>query len=230
MPVFRLTDELIFPPVELAEENGLIAVGGDLSMERLILGYSLGIFPWYQDNDPILWWSPDPRFIIMLDEFKIPKSLKRILNKKEYTITLDKDFKGVITNCRKYHLSKGETWITREMKDAYINLHNHGLAHSVEVWKDNILVGGLYGVSLGKIFFGESMFSLEPNTSKIALVHLVSILKKHNFLLIDSQIFTRHISLMGGKNIPRKDYLTILKEAIKDGEKTTIIGSWSHFS
>ncbi len=227
MPVFRLNNQLVFPPVELAEENGLLAIGGDLSLERLILAYTKGIFPWYSDRDPIMWWSPDPRFIIMLDEFKIPKSLKRVLNKKDFEVTFDKDFRSVITHCRKYHMStKYETWITHEMKEAYINLHNHGLAHSVEVWNNDLLIGGLYGVSLGRIFFGESMFSLKSNASKIALVYLVEKLKRMNFLLIDSQIFTKHISIMGGKNIPRNTYLSLLKEALKDMDKTTIIGKW----
>ncbi len=226
MPVFRIERELVFPPVELSEDNGLLAIGGDLYLERQILAYTSGIFPWYSEGEPIMWWSPDPRFVIMLDEFKIPKSLKRFLNKNNFTISFDKDFLSVISLCRKYHLSNGGTWITKELKEAYINLHNHGLAHSVEVWQNERLIGGLYGVSLGRIFFGESMFSLITNASKVALVNLVLKLKEKKFLMIDSQIFTPHISYMGGKNIPRKKYLELLNEALKDMDKTTLIGNW----
>lgn len=226
MPVFRLENDLIFPPVALSEDNGLLAIGGDLSLERLILAYTKGIFPWYGDGDPIMWWSPDPRFVIFLDKFRIPKSLKRIINKKIFKITIDRDFEQVISLCRGIHLQKGGTWITKEMKEAYINLHNHGLAHSVEVWQDYNIVGGLYGVSLGKIFFGESMFSLVSNASKIALVYLVNLLKNLNFHIMDSQVFTHHINLMGGENIPREEYLKLLEKALIDMDKTTLIGNW----
>ncbi|MGC8765253.1 MAG: leucyl/phenylalanyl-tRNA--protein transferase [Brevinematia bacterium] len=227
MPVFKLEDELIFPPVELSEENGLLAVGGDLSLERLLLAYTKGIFPWYSDGEPIMWWSPDPRFVIFFDKFKIPKSLKKVLNKNSFNVTIDRDFENVISQCRICHSLRGGTWITKEMRDAYINLYHHGVAHSVEVWENSKLVGGLYGVSLGKIFFGESMFSLVPNASKVALVKLVEFLKALNFLLIDSQVFTPHISIMGGQNIPRSEYLKILDKALENMEKTTIVGNWS---
>jgi leucyl/phenylalanyl-tRNA--protein transferase len=228
MPVFKLTDSLIFPPVELSEDNGLLAIGGDLSIERLLLAYVNGIFPWYSDGDPIMWWSPDPRFVIILDEFKIPKSMRRVLNKNIFSITFDRNFEEVISRCRSIHLSKGGTWITREMKEAYINLYRHGVAHSVEVWHNDILVGGLYGVSLGRIFFGESMFSIMSNASKVGLVYLALNLKSHNFLLIDSQIFTPHIKMFGGKEIRRDEYLNLLNTALKYMDKTTIIGNWGN--
>lgn len=226
MPVFKLEEELIFPPVELSEENGLLAVGGDLSIERLLLAYVSGIFPWYNEGDPIMWWSPDPRFVIILQEAKIPRSLKRVINKKKFKVTYDKCFNEVISACRNFHLSRGGTWITNEMKEAYINLHKHGLAHSVEIWYDGFLAGGLYGVSLGKIFFGESMFSLVSNASKVGLANLITTLKRLNFLLIDSQIFTPHIEMFGGREIPRKEYLGMLANALQEMEESTIIGSW----
>lgn len=227
MPVFLLDKNLVFPPVEMAVEGGILAVGGDLSPERLLLAYREGIFPWYSDGEPIIWWSPDPRFVLFPEELKVSRSTRQVINRKIFDITFDRDFEGVITRCAavKRRRQKG-TWITNEMRDAYIELHRLGYAHSVESWREGRLVGGLYGVSLGSIFFGESMFALESNASKAALVTLVRVLKSRGFKLIDSQVYTEHMEHFGAREIPRKEYLTILRECLRD---ETIRGSWSGF-
>ena len=166
MPIYQLTDEIMFPNPELAEEDGLLAIGGDLRWERLVLAYCNGIFPWYNEDDPILWWCTKPRFIIKPNEVRISKSMKRVFNRGEFKVTFNNDFEGVISNCKALR-EKGEgTWITDDMKEAYINLFNKGFALSVEVYKESKLVGGLYGVKIGRCFFGESMFSIETNASK----------------------------------------------------------------
>ena len=219
MPVYQLPEQLIFPDPEEAEPEGLLAVGGDLSPERLLLAYSMGIFPWYADEDPILWWSPDPRLILEPESLKISKSLKRIICKKQFSITMDHDFKTVINKCATTKRKEDGTWIVNDMINAYIELHHKGFAHSVEVWEKEKLVGGLYGVSIGKIFFGESMFSKTNNASKIALVYLVKTLSEWGFSCIDCQIKTEHLISMGAREISRHDFLNLLKKT--GGEKNT---------
>ena len=216
MPVFQLTDELIFPPPDLAEDNGLLAVGGDLSKSRLLLAYSMGIFPWYSEDDPVLWWSPDPRLVLFPDELKISRSLKQTINKGLFKITIDTAFDSVIKNCAEVRENSDGTWITNEMIDAYINLHRSGIAHSVESWFEGELVGGLYGVSLGSAFFGESMFTKKADASKVAFVKLVQHLTNLNFTLIDCQITTKHLVSLGAREIPRSVFLDKLKAALKD--------------
>jgi leucyl/phenylalanyl-tRNA--protein transferase len=211
MPVFQITDKLAFPPAELAEKNGLLAIGGDLSPERLLLAYRKGIFPWYSEGDPILWWSPSPRLVIFPDEFKIPKRLSRLMRQKSFTVTMDLAFRQIISACAgsDNRQEKG-TWITNDMQEAYCTLHDMGYAHSVECWHEEELAGGLYGISLGKIFFGESMFSILPNSSKIALVHLVQKLQEWNFDLIDCQMRTEHLMQFGAREIPGNHFQKLL--------------------
>jgi len=215
MPVFRLPAEHVFPPPDLAESNGLLAVGGDLSEARLLLAYSMGIFPWYSQHDPILWWSPDPRLILFPDKLKISRSLKQTMRKKIFTVTLDRAFDEVISSCALVHgRTHGDTWITGDMMEAYIRLHDAGYAHSVEVWCDKQLAGGLYGVSLGSAFFGESMFTKKSNASKVALVTLAQQLVKWDFSFMDCQLTTTHLIGLGGQEIPRSKFLTLLKSAL----------------
>ena len=214
MPIFQLTDKLIFPPAELAENNGLLAIGGDLSPERLLLAYRSGIFPWYSEGDPLLWWSPSPRLVILPAEFKVPKRLSRLMRQEKYSVTMDIAFRQVITVCASTdeRQEKG-TWITDEMIEAYCQLHDMGYAHSVECRLDDELVGGLYGISLGSIFFGESMFSKEPNSSKIALVHLMNKLQEWNFDLIDCQMKTEHLMQFGAREIPGNEFQRLLDKS-----------------
>jgi len=213
MPVFQLTDELVFPHPKYAED-GVLAIGGDLSPERLILAYRNGIFPWYNDGEPIIWHAPDPRFVLLPRKFKKSKSLKQLIKKQLYYCSANKDFEGVINNCKTIK-RKGEegTWITEEMKNAYIKMHHLGYAHSVEVYnKKNELAGGLYGIKLGKVFFGESMFSKESNTSKIALSYLI---ENFNLELIDAQVYTPHLESLGAFHISSVTFLLLLKRHIK---------------
>lgn len=223
MPIYLLNEQISFPNVEGAED-GIVAVGGDLSAERLLLAYSKGIFPWYDDDDPIIWWSPDPRYIFRLSEFYVSKSFKRFLNKKHFDVTLDTCFAEVIAQCALIERKEQDgTWITEEMKEAYIHLHEIGFAHSVEVWENGELVGGMYGVSLGNAFFGESMFSKKSNASKTALFYLVQYLKEKDFSFIDAQIHTPHTESLGAKAIRRKDFIELLKTAL---EYPTLKGKW----
>lgn len=220
MPVFRLTEEFAFPPVELAEPEGLLAVGGDLSEERLLLAYSLGIFPWYSEGSPILWWSPDPRLVLFPEEFKASRSLRQTINKKVFTVTMDKAFEDVIEKCAEVRRADdGGTWITPEMAEAYIKLHRRGHAHSVESWHDGELMGGLYGVALGGAFFGESMFTTAPDASKVALAALVERLSEWGFDIIDCQVTTEFFKGLGARDIPRADFLKRLGRAIKKPAK-----------
>ncbi|HEX9059417.1 MAG TPA: leucyl/phenylalanyl-tRNA--protein transferase [Clostridia bacterium] len=212
MPVFMLNKNLVFPDPELAEEDGLIAIGGDLSIDRLLAAYANGIFPWYMKGEPILWWSPDPRCILFPENIHVSRSMKKFLKKNLYKVTYDKSFDEVIGMCRS--LRENETWITNEMTDAYIGLHRAGFAHSVEVWYEEKLVGGLYGVSLGTAFFGESMFSAMENASKVALISLSSRLKAAGFKFIDCQVYNGHLESMGAVNIPRIDFLKLLHESV----------------
>lgn len=194
MPVFQLTDTIAFPDPGLAEEDGLLAVGGDLSIERILHAYAHGIFPWYSDGQPVLWWSPDPRMVLMPSEFNCSKRLERELRNPAWTVTADTHFEQVVDRCaRVARPDQDGTWITNEMREAYGALHRAGYAHSIETWKDGALTGGLYGISLGGCFFGESMFSLAPNASKIALAALVNHLLDHGFTLIDCQVHRKSV-------------------------------------
>ncbi len=215
MPVFYLNEELVFPPAELAEEEGLLAVGGDLSVERLLLAYSQGIFPWFSEENPILWWAPDPRLVLFPDEFKISRSLKQTIKKGVYDVTVNMAFHEVIAACAKTK-RQGEkgTWITHEMIEAYTELHRLGYAHSIESWHNGKLVGGLYGVSLGSIFFGESMFSQMSDASKTAFAFLVERLKKSGCKLIDCQISTAHLISLGAREISRNEFMRLLSAAV----------------
>lgn len=215
MHVYRLSKEIIFPNPDLAEEDGLLAVGGDLKFERLILAYCNGIFPWYSYGEPILWWCPKPRFIIKPNEVNVSKSMKRVFNKGKFTVTFDKDFKAVIQNCKELRENKEGTWITDEMMDAYINLHKRGFASSVEVYNNEKLVGGLYGVKIGKCFFGESMFSIESNASKVALISMCKKLEEEGFIFLDCQMHTNHLESMGGRFIDWEEFKLMLKEGIE---------------
>ena len=224
MPVFRLSEEFIFPPVYLASEGGLLAVGGDLSPERLRLAYGQGIFPWYADEEPILWWSPDPRLILNPKEIRISRSLQRTLNKSLFRVTMDRAFDQVIQACAHLRLQSGEsTWIVEDMIQAYCRLHKDGFAHSVEAWQGQELAGGLYGVSLGGCFFGESMFTRVSNASKIAFVHLVHQLSAWSFTLIDCQVTTGHLMRFGAREVPRTAFIKLLNKAL---ELPTRRGRW----
>jgi leucyl/phenylalanyl-tRNA--protein transferase len=214
MPLFVLDKELSFPPVHLAEPDGLLAMGGDLSTERLLLAYRNGIFPWYE-GEHILWWSPDPRFVLFPDELKISKSIKPLLNRNEFSFTTDQAFSEVIRQCKKItRPGQDGTWITNEIEKAYNKLHELGYAHSAEVWKEGKLVGGLYGIKLGKAFFGESMFSTVSNASRFAFIKYVQQLKEEGIRIIDCQVYTEYLESLGARMIDRKDFITILKELI----------------
>ncbi len=224
MPVFRLSDRIIFPEPELSREDGLLAVGGDLSTERIILAYTKGIFPWYTHGDPILWWSPDPRLVLYPDGLHISRSLRKTLKQGHFIVTLDQDFSQVIAACAGAPRdNQPGTWITADMMDAYCRLHEAGFAHSVEVWNQGELAGGLYGVSLGKCFFGESMFARKNNASKVGLVTLVRLLRKWSFTLIDCQVTTQHLVGLGAREIPRKQFMAELKLAL---QSPTQKGKW----
>jgi leucyl/phenylalanyl-tRNA--protein transferase len=216
MPVYKLTKDLVFPPPEMADEDGLLAIGGDLSVDRLVLAYSMGIFPWFSDNYPILWWSPDPRLILLPKELKISRSLAQTMKKGIYRITVDTAFGEVIRNCASIR-RKGEngTWITDGMVQAYIKLHGAGYAHSVEAWDGNELAGGLYGVILGKAFFGESMFARKSDASKTAFATFARQLAADGFHLIDCQISTEHMKRFGATEISRAKFLRLLDRALK---------------
>lgn len=214
MPLFALDKELIFPSVHLAEPDGLLAMGGDLSTDRILLAYRSGIFPWYE-GDTILWWSPDPRFVLFPDELKISKSIKPLLNSNRFTFTTDKAFKRVIHYCKETKRPGQEgTWITNEVEKAYCKLHELGYAHSAEVWKDGELIGGLYGIRLGKVFFGESMFSKVSNASKTAFIKYVRQLKEEGIELIDCQVYTAYLESLGARMIDRKDFIQQLEKLI----------------
>jgi leucyl/phenylalanyl-tRNA--protein transferase len=225
MPVYLLSDDLVFPPPLLAPKEGLLAVGGDLSQERLLLAYRKGIFPWYSRYEPILWWSPDPRLVLYPAELKISKSLQKTIKKGLFRVTMDQAFEAVIKACAhsRTRLNEG-TWIVEEMIDAYCRLHEAGFAHSVEAWQNDRLAGGLYGVSLGRCFFGESMFTRISNASKVAFVALVKHLLALSFDLIDCQVTTSHLLRFGAREIPRARYL---KELEKSLQPLTLKGQWS---
>lgn len=214
MPLFALDNEIVFPPVHLAEPDGLLAMGGDLSPERLLLAYKSGIFPWYE-GDHILWWCPDPRFVLFPDELRISKSIKPLLKRNDFEFTTDKAFAEVIHHCKKIVRPGQEgTWITDEVEKAYIKMHELGYAHSAEVWKDGELAGGLYGIRLGKVFFGESMFSKQSNASRYAFIKYVQQLKEEGIQLIDCQVYTEYLESMGATMILRSDFIRLLHELI----------------
>ena len=224
MPVYRLTSRLAFPDPERAE-GSLLAVGGDLTPDRLLLAYSQGIFPWYEEGLPILWHSPDPRMVLEVEALHVPRSLRKTMRQQPYRITLDTAFREVIEACAAApRVGQDGTWITEEMKDAYCELHRLGYAHSVEAWATNHqLVGGLYGVSLGAMFFGESMFAKAKDASKIAFVTLVEFLRRRGITLVDCQVHTEHLERFGAVEWPRRRFLTELAKAL---ESPTHSGPW----
>jgi len=211
--MYLLSKDLVFPAVHLADKHGLLAVGGDLSAERLLLAYKNGIFPWFNQGEPIVWYSPDPRMVLFPNNLKISKSMKQVIRKNQFRATFNQNFSEVIANCKNsYREGQGGTWITDEMEHAYINLHNLGFAKSVEVWEGNELVGGLYGIDLGHIFCGESMFSKVSNASKFAFIQLVQKLEKEHYTLIDCQVYNEHLDSLGAEEISRSEFLTYLKK------------------
>ncbi len=226
MPVYWLSSsEHAFPDPELADERGILAIGGDLSPQRLLSAYAQGIFPWFNEGDPILWWSPDPRFVLLPDELKVAKSMRPYFNQRKFGLTYDSEFRAVIEACRD-NARPGQlagTWITQDMLEAYCDLHDLGFAHSVEVWKGKDLVGGLYGVSLGKVFFGESMFTRVSNASKFGFISLVRALRERGFWLIDCQQETRHLGSLGARNMARTRFLELLK---RNEKEATLRGNW----
>lgn len=224
MPVYRLAHELAFPPVDEAEPNGLLAVGGDLRPERLLLAYSLGIFPWYDDEHPILWHSPDPRFVLVPADLAVSRSLRRVLRRGAFEVTLDSCFPAVIRGCAETPRKDGHgTWITEDMIEAYCRLHELGLAHSAEAWQGGELVGGLYGVSLGGCFFGESMFNVRDDASKVAFVRLVQQLLAWGFDLVDCQVATDHLCRFGAVPWDRRRFLASLGQSL---ERPSRRGRW----
>ncbi len=214
MPVFALDEkEIFFPPPYLAEEDGLLAVGGDLSVRRLRLAYSYGIFPWYSEGQPILWWCPHERFIIRSENIHVSHSLKKYMRKHDIIIEYNRDFASAIHSCRMKR--EGETWITDDMEEAYIRLHKEGYAWSVEAFVDGVPAGGLYGVVIGKSFFGESMYSNQENGSKLALVGLAEKLQKLGFGMIDCQFHTDHLERMGGEAIKYEEYMELIRAGME---------------
>jgi leucyl/phenylalanyl-tRNA--protein transferase len=205
--------DIRFPAVEhaLREPGGLLAIGGDLCSERLLLAYRSGIFPWYGPDQPILWWSPDPRLVLFPEQLHVSRSLARTLRRGQFTVTMDRDFCAVITRCASPRRGQAGTWITDEMRAAYLRLHHEGHAHSVECWLEGELVGGLYGVAIGRIFFGESMFARVPDASKVAFVRLVEQLRSWGYPLIDCQVHTDHLASLGASAIARDEFTAMLK-------------------
>lgn len=205
-----LTDKIWFPDVNEATEDGLLAVGGDLSAERLLLAYKLGVFPWFENEEPILWWSPNPRFVLFPNKLKVSKSMKQVLRNADYTVTINKDFKSVITECSKVNRQgQAGTWITKNMIEAYVKLQELGYAKSVEVWKADTLVGGLYGIDLGNgVFCGESMFAKVSNASKVGFITFI---QNTNYKLIDCQVYTNHLESLGAEEISRDLFLEYLR-------------------
>ncbi len=214
-----------FPPIERAldEPNGLLAAGGDLSPERLLSAYRLGIFPWYSEGQPILWWSPDPRMVLFVDELKVARSLRRAVDKRRFDIRVDTAFAAVIDACAAPRPGQRGTWITGTMVDAYVQLHRLGYAHSVEAWDGATLAGGLYGISIGRMFFGESMFARATDASKIALVHLADILKRRDMPLIDCQQDTAHLARLGARPISRKEFAGAVTRLVNS---TAPVATW----
>lgn len=211
MPLIALDDKLHFPPVHLAEPDGLLAVGGDLSLPRLELAYRSGIFPWYE-GQYILWWCPDPRFVIFPDELRVSKSMQQLFKKNTFEFTINKAFREVISSCQQIDREGQDgTWITTDVLDAYTNFHHAGYAHSAEAWLNGELVGGCYGVRMGNVFFGESMFSKVSNASKFAFIRYAQTLISEGVRLIDCQVYTAHLESLGARMIPRTQFIELLK-------------------
>jgi len=225
MSVFLLDDNLIFPPVHLADEGGLLAVGGDLSEERLLLAYRSGIFPWYSDGEPLLWWSPDPRLILLPNELHVSRRLARVVKQGVFRVTMDEAFEPVMRACAETpRPGQDGTWISEEMVAAYCRLHASGYAHSIECWRGDELVGGLYGISVGNTFFGESMFSHVSDASKTALVTLVEHVKSWPDVLIDCQVTTEHLARMGAREVSRREFIRLLKRSLQAKNRQ---GKWT---
>jgi leucyl/phenylalanyl-tRNA--protein transferase len=225
MPVFQLDERLVFPPPELADPDGLLAVGGDLRPERLVLAYSTGIFPWPTEGFPLLWHSPDPRFVLEAEQLHVPRSLAKTVRRERYRCTLDTAFRTVMASCAEIpRQGQDGTWITDDMLEAYAELHELGFAHSVEVWEGETVVGGVYGVSLGGAFFGESMFAHSPDASKVGFVRLVEQLSRWDINLIDAQVHTAHLERFGAEHWPRARYLARLERAL---QLRTRRGKWA---
>ncbi len=206
-----LTKELIFPDVKKTDKSGVLAFGGDLSPERLILAYKSGIFPWFNIDEPVIWWAPNPRMVLFPNEFMVSKSMKKIIDKNIFQITYNQNFREVITNCQQINRNdQNGTWITNDLIEAYCKLHELGFAKSIEVWQKNELVGGLYGIDLGHVFCGESMFSKVSNASKFAFINLVNDLRSKNYQLLDCQIHNNHLESLGCREISRDDFMDIL--------------------
>lgn len=222
--LFRLSEEISFPSPRLADTDGLLAIGGDLSEQRLILAYRMGIFPWYSKGDPLLWWSPDPRLVLLPEDFHVSRRLKRVIQKQMFQITFDTAFEQVVAGCASRRPKSGGSWIVPEMVQAYGRLHHTGIAHSVEAWLDGNLVGGLYGVSLGGCFFGESMFSRVDNASKVAFASLIRFIRQQGFDLVDCQVTTGHLLRLGAKEIPRIVFLELLEKSMA---RPTLAGKWT---
>lgn len=216
MKIPILNKELWFPSVENATIDGIVAIGGDLSVDRLILAYQSGIFPWFSDDEPIVWWSPNPRFVLFPDDLVVSKSMRQLINRNKFNVTFNQNFEAVINECAivKRNYQDG-TWITNEMKAAYIELHQRGVAHSVEVWENDILVGGLYGVRIGHCFFGESMFHHVSNASKYGFIKYVEKLKTEGIVIIDCQVYTEHLESLGATHIPRQTFINYLQKYAK---------------
>ncbi|MCF8027265.1 MAG: leucyl/phenylalanyl-tRNA--protein transferase [Desulfobacteraceae bacterium] len=216
MPIFRLSEKVSFPPPHFAAANGLLAIGGDLSRERLLLAYENGIFPWYSPYDPILWWCPDPRLVLYPGQVHVPDRLRRTIKSGGFRVTSDTVFDRVIRQCARVRLENNEeTWLVDDMIEAYCRLHEDGYAHSVEAWQNDQLVGGLYGVCLGGCFFGESMFTRARDASKVALVALCRYMEKNQLDMIDCQVATAHLVWMGAREVPRKVFLRQLQTSLK---------------
>ena len=212
--LYYLTTDLFFPSVSQANRDGILAVGGDLSTERLLLAYKSGIFPWFEQDDPILWWSPNPRMVLFLQELIVSKSMRNILNRNSFTVTFNQKFRDVISHCQKVKRDgQSGTWITNDMIEAYCKLNESGIAKSIEVWQNDELVGGLYGIDLGHVFCGESMFSLVSNASKVAFIALVEKLKAENYKLLDCQVYNPHLESLGCREINRSEFIKILQNA-----------------
>lgn len=210
--MYYLSKELFFPNVSYADRDGVLAIGGDLSSERLQLAYTSGIFPWFEVGEPIMWWSPNPRMVLFLDELIVSKSMRNILNRDVFTVTFNQNFRDVISNCQNIKRNgQNGTWITNDMIEAYCKLHELGIAKSVEVWQDSVLVGGLYGIDLEHVFCGESMFSKVSNASKVAFIALVNQLEKENYKLLDCQVYNPHLESLGCREIDREEFMRILK-------------------
>lgn len=211
--MYILDDSISFPHPSQANEYGVLAIGGDLKTDRLILAYRNGIFPWFEEGQEVMWWSPNPRMVLYPYKLKVSKSMKKVIKQNSYKVTFDSAFEDVINNCKSiYRKGQEGTWITSQMKNAYVELHNKGIAHSVEVWEGKEIVGGLYGVNIGKVFCGESMFSKKSNTSKLAFITLVEYLSNQDYHFIDCQLYTDHLASLGAEEIPRNQFLNELFE------------------